>query len=203
MSNNKRPRPGAAGENSIGTNAEHCQGSPVLSTARIPSRLVRDRFAALREWARLLRPGGRLLSADPAAPAGAVAKDEPDARTATGFCLIMPPGLNERAIAAAGLAPLASEDRSDPAAEIAGRWHDARARHRAELEPQEGAEAFAQRQRYFATVQALAAGRRLSQVVYVGESRWGRRGRGTKSRGGAERSQPPLVEKRPHRFALS
>jgi SAM-dependent methyltransferase len=143
MSNNKRPRPGAAGENSIGTNAEHCQGSPVLSTARIPSRLVRDRFAALREWARLLRPGGRLLSADPAAPAGAVAKDEPDARTATGFCPIVPPGLNERAIAAAGLAPLASEDRSDPAAEIAGRWHDARARHRAELEQQEGAEAFA------------------------------------------------------------
>jgi hypothetical protein len=55
----------------------------------------------------------------------------------------VPPGLNERAIAAAGLAPLASEDRSDPAAEIAGCWHDARARHRAELEQQEGAEAFA------------------------------------------------------------
>ena len=56
-----------------------------------------DRIGTLREWARLLRPGGRLVFTDPAILSGAVAKAEFDIR-ALGFFLIVPPGLDEAAI---------------------------------------------------------------------------------------------------------
>src|SRR3954447_13061957 len=61
-----------------------------------------DRFGTLAEWARLLRPGGRLVFTDPAVLTGAVAKGELDVR-AIGFFLVVPPGLDEAAIQAAGL----------------------------------------------------------------------------------------------------
>jgi SAM-dependent methyltransferase len=129
----------------------------------------RNRFETLSEWARLLRRGGRLVFSDPAVLTGAVAKSELDIRTATGFCLLVPPGFNEEAIAAAGLTLLQCENRSNGVAEVAGRWHAARARHTTELEQQEGADGFVQRQRFFATVADLAASRRLSRFLYVAE----------------------------------
>jgi SAM-dependent methyltransferase len=60
-----------------------------------------DRFGTLRDWARLLRPGGRLLFTDAVVVTGAVAKAELDVRAALGFYLFVPLGLNEQAIAAA------------------------------------------------------------------------------------------------------
>jgi hypothetical protein len=53
--------------------------------------------------------------------------------------------------------------------EIAARWHAARVRHAAALEREEGAEAFEQRQRYYATAGELARSRRLSRLLYVAE----------------------------------
>jgi SAM-dependent methyltransferase len=126
-----------------------------------------DRFATLREWARLLRPGGRMLFTDPAVLTGAVTKAELDVRASVGPFLLVPPGLNEEAIAAAGLALLACDDCTDATAEIAGRWRAARARHTVELEREEGAVWFAMRQRFLATTAALAAGRRLSRFTYL------------------------------------
>ncbi len=128
-----------------------------------------DRFAALREWARLLRPGGRLLFADAAVLTGPAGKQELDARAANGAFLLVPPGCNEAAVAAAGLALLRREDRTETVAGIAGRWHAARARHAAELEREEGADWFAQRQRFLGATAELAAGRRLSRFLYLAE----------------------------------
>lgn len=130
---------------------------------------LRDRFGTLSEWARLLRAGGRLLFTDPAVLTGAVAKSELDIRTTTGFFLFVPPGLNEAAIAAAGLTLLRHEDRTSTTAEIAARWHAARARRAAALERVEGAAPFEQRQRFFATTAELAQSRRLSRFLYVAE----------------------------------
>jgi SAM-dependent methyltransferase len=126
-----------------------------------------DRFGTLREWARLLRPAGRLLFTDPVMVTGAVDKTELDARAALGFYLFVPPGLNEEAIAAAGLVLLRREDRSAATAEIAARWHAARARHAPTLEREEGADWFARRQQFLATTAALARSRRLSRILYL------------------------------------
>lgn len=98
-----------------------------------------DRFATLAEWARLLRPGGRLLFTDPAVLTGAVAKGDLDIRAAAGFFLFVPPGLDDKAVQAAGLTLLRCEDRTAATAEIAARWHAARLRR--QTSPRRGAAA--------------------------------------------------------------
>jgi SAM-dependent methyltransferase len=126
-----------------------------------------NRFAALREWARVLGPGGRILFTDPVVVTGAVAKAELDLRAAIGFYLFVPPGVNEAAVAAADLLLLRRDDRTAAVAEIAARWLAARARHAAELEHEEGAGWFAQRQRFLEATAELAASRRLSRILYL------------------------------------
>ena len=130
---------------------------------------LRNRFAVLIEWARLLRSGGRLVFTDLAVVTGAVSKRDLDIRTPNGFWLFVPPGLNERSIRAAGLNLLQCEDRSSSVAELAARWHAARARHYAELVSQEGTEGFEQHQEFFAMVADLSDSRRLSRFLYVAE----------------------------------
>src|SRR5262245_52250123 len=73
---------------------------------------LRDRFGTLREWARLLRPKGRLVFTDVAVITGEIAKSELDIRTASGFFLFVPPGFNEAALEAARLALLQTYDRT-------------------------------------------------------------------------------------------
>jgi SAM-dependent methyltransferase len=125
-----------------------------------------DRFGTLAEWARLLRPGGRLVFTDPAVLTGAVAKDELDVR-AVGFFLVVPPGLDEAAIEAAGLGMTSREDHTAAIARVAASLHAARARRAAELEREEGADWFGQRQRFLATTAALAESRRLSRFLFA------------------------------------
>jgi ubiquinone/menaquinone biosynthesis C-methylase UbiE len=129
----------------------------------------RNRFAVLIEWARLLRSGGRLVFTDLAVVTGALSKRDLDIRTPNGFWLFVPPGLNERAIRAAGLTLLQCEDCSSSIAELAARWHAVRAQHYAELVSQEGTEAFEQHQEFFAMAADLADSRRLSRFLYLAE----------------------------------
>ena len=100
---------------------------------------------------------------------GAVAKSALDIRAGTGFFLFVPPGINEEAIQAAGLSLVSREDRTRAIAEIAAGWHAARARCAAELEREEGASWFEQRQRFLALTAELAISRRLSRFLYVAE----------------------------------
>jgi SAM-dependent methyltransferase len=130
-----------------------------------------NRYGTISEWARLLQQGGRLVFTDSAVLTGAVAKSELDIRASTGFRLIVPPGLNETAIEAAGLILLRREDRTAAIAEIASRWHAIRLRYAAELEREEGVEWFGQRQRFLAVTAELAESRRMSCFLYVAEKR--------------------------------
>ena len=75
---------------------------------------------------------------------------------------MVPSGLDEQAIEAAGLVLLKREDRTAATAEVAARLHAARARRAAALEREEGADWFGQRQRLLATTAELAQSRRLS-----------------------------------------
>ena len=128
-----------------------------------------DRPATLAEWARLLRPGGRLLFTDPAVLTGAMARSELDSRASAGPFLVVPPGLNEKAIEAARLTLLRSEDHTAAMAEIASLWHGTRLRHAVALELEEGPEWFAQRQGFLSMTAQLASTRRLSRFIYLAE----------------------------------
>lgn len=128
-----------------------------------------DRFRTLSEWARLLRRSGRLLFTDSSVLTGAVAKSELDIRGGIGFFLLVPPGLDEEAIEAAGLTLLMREDRTAATAEAAASLHAARARRAAALQREEGSDWFGQRQRLLATTAELAESRRLSRFLYLAE----------------------------------
>ena len=128
-----------------------------------------DRVGTLREWARLLRHAGRIIFTDVSVITGEIAKSELDLRTASGFFLFVPPGLNETAIKAAGLTMQRCHDTTAAMAEIGTRMCSARLRHAAALEQEEGADGFQQRQGLYAIATELARSRRLSRFLYVAE----------------------------------
>ena len=132
---------------------------------------LHDRPRVLADWARLLKPGGRLLFTDPVVVTGVVSADEIAVRASIGYFLFLPAGENERLLAGAGLDVVSVEDTTDHLADVAGRRHDARARHADELVAVEGGDAFAGRQRFFQLVATLAQERRLSRLVYTAK-RW-------------------------------
>jgi SAM-dependent methyltransferase len=127
------------------------------------------RERVLVDWTRLLQPGGRLLFTDPVTITGSLDSNEMAIRTSIGYFLFVPPGENERLLAAAGLNVLAVEDTTDDLAVVARRRGDARSERAPVLRQIEGDEAFEGRQRFFDMVATLARDHRLSRFVYLAE----------------------------------
>jgi cyclopropane fatty-acyl-phospholipid synthase-like methyltransferase len=128
---------------------------------------IEHRLEVLRDWRRVLRPGGRMLFTDAMIVTGIVSQEEIATRSSIGRYLFVPPGENERLIAAAGFTLLAAEDLTAAAEAIAQRWHDAREQHRDALVAREGEANFAGLQRFLACVHRLSAERRLSRYGYL------------------------------------
>ena len=63
---------------------------------------VANRLTVLGEWARLLRPGGRILFTDAMVITGLVSNEELAIRSSIGYYFFLCPGENERLTAAAG-----------------------------------------------------------------------------------------------------
>jgi SAM-dependent methyltransferase len=128
---------------------------------------IADRAGALREWHRVLRPGGRMLYTDAMVVTGIVTNAELATRSSIGFYLYVPPGENERLVRAAGFELLRVVDLTASAETVAGRWRDARARHRDEMVAIEGEANFDGLQRFLDCVHVVSRDRRLSRFLYL------------------------------------
>jgi len=90
-------------------------------------------------------------------------------RSSIGLFLFVPPGCIEQLISDAGFQLIRQDDVTENAALIAGRWHQARQRHKDALLEIEGEERFEGLQTFFAAVHKLTTERRLSRIIYLVE----------------------------------
>lgn len=130
---------------------------------------LRDRLAVLRDWKRVLRPGGRCLYTDPVVVTGFVSKEELASRSSIGFFLFSARGVNEAVLAEAGLSVVKSADVTDNLELTSSRWRNARQAHRAALIELEGEAEFEGLQRFLQTVHVLGSERRLSRLAFVAQ----------------------------------
>jgi SAM-dependent methyltransferase len=128
---------------------------------------VPGRPEVLREFFRVLKPGGRMLFSDALVVGGLVSNEDIATRSSIGYYVYSPPGENERLLALAGFAQIRVTDTTDSAARIAQRWHDAREKRKAELVAAEGDANFEGLQRFLSCVQRLTSARRLLRYLYL------------------------------------
>jgi SAM-dependent methyltransferase len=127
-----------------------------------------ERARVLGEWHRVLRSGGRLLFTDPITVTGMIRREEMVARSGSmGEFVFTAPGLDETLLKAAGFEEIQVEDVTPNTATVAAAWQRARARHAADLDRVEGAEANARFQEFLGVVERLASERRLSRLAYL------------------------------------
>jgi len=126
-----------------------------------------DRAAILKDWHRVLRPGGRLLVTDPIVVTGQLSNEEMRIRSSIGFFLFTPVGCNERLLRQAGFTLDDARDVTDAVASVSSRWRAARARRGDQLASVEGHETFEGVQRFLQAVHTLSSEHRLSRYCYL------------------------------------
>ncbi|HET8947966.1 MAG TPA: methyltransferase domain-containing protein [Candidatus Polarisedimenticolia bacterium] len=126
-----------------------------------------DRPRVLADWARVLRPGGRLVFTDPVVVTGVLTHEEIAIRASIGFFLFVPSGVDDRLLEEAGFEVVQRLDRTENMARMAERRRLARAAHEADLRRVEGDETYEGQQRFFDTAARLAAERRLSRFAFL------------------------------------
>jgi SAM-dependent methyltransferase len=132
--------------------------------------LLPGRLDVVRDWARLLRPGGRVAFTDPGVLTGFATLAELSIRAGhSGRFAYSVPGQNERLLSEAGLTLVHAEDSTPTMERVATAWFASRSRHQAELEKIEGHKDYVEQQAFFEGTHRLAAERRQSRFTYVAE----------------------------------
>ncbi len=128
---------------------------------------LRDRARVFGEWARVLKPAGRMLFTDPIVVTGYLSNEEIALRSSIGFFLFVPRGENERLLEAAGLKSIVTRDLTENVADVARRRSDARAARESILREVEGGVTYERQQEFLRMARMLARERRLSRLAYL------------------------------------
>jgi SAM-dependent methyltransferase len=124
---------------------------------------------SLKEWCRVLKPGGRAVFTDPVVITGPVTNEELAQRSSIGLFVFVPRGLNEELIVKAGFRIVSQTDATENAAVVSRRWREARQRFRDDLLRIEGEARFEGVQKFLGAVHQLTSERRLSRITWVVE----------------------------------
>lgn len=128
---------------------------------------LENRPRTLTDWARVLKPGGRLLFTDPIIVTGPLTNEEIAIRSSIGFFLFVAPDTSDRMLADAGLELTYKEDLTEALATSASNWRSARAKRSSELTKLEGETTFEGQQRFLEVAARIARERRLSRFAYA------------------------------------
>jgi 2-polyprenyl-3-methyl-5-hydroxy-6-metoxy-1,4-benzoquinol methylase len=128
-----------------------------------------DRPMVMAEWARLLKPGGRLLFTDPIIVTGPLTNEEIAVRSSIGFFLFVPRDYDERVIAQCGLRLLACKDVTTNMAVVAEKRRAARESRAKAVREVEGDATYEGQQAFLAVAAKIAAEDRLSRYAFVCE----------------------------------
>ena len=128
-----------------------------------------DRPQVLADWARLLKPAGRLLFTDPITLTGPLTSSEISVRSSSSLYVFVPLDYDKNLIAQCGLRLLRSENVTGNMARIAKNRWSARASRASDLRKIEGDQVFEAQQEFLATAARIAQEGRLSRFVYVAE----------------------------------
>ena len=130
---------------------------------------IPNRPSVIAQWARLLKPRGRLLFTDPVTVTGPLTNEEIAVRSSVGFMPFVPKDYDKEVIALSGLRLLECRNVTANMAEVAEKRRAAREKRSAAVRRIEGDRTYEAQQTFLAMASRLAAEGRLSRFVYVSE----------------------------------
>jgi 2-polyprenyl-3-methyl-5-hydroxy-6-metoxy-1,4-benzoquinol methylase len=128
-----------------------------------------DRPLLIAKWARLLKPGGRLLFTNPVTVTGPLTNEEIAVRSSAGFFLFVPRDYDKDVIAQSGLRLLECIDVTANMAAVAEKRRAARESRGTAVRQIEGDRAYEAQQNFLAMTARLAGEGRLSRFAYLSE----------------------------------